>query len=147
MHILNKSKKIKGLTLVEVVVALSIFAIVFSGTATLIISVVNLAMISKERTEAISYAQKGLALRIKSLDYGCSVKDKGFVAPSFGTKYSLTTTYKGGNYVDDGTGAGVIFEQSAAANPDFIKVEATIHWNTKFGEETETVSQIIRSQK
>jgi prepilin-type N-terminal cleavage/methylation domain-containing protein len=75
MPTLNKTKKINGLTLVEVVVALSLFAIVFTGVATLIISVVNLAVISKERTEAITYAQKGLALRLKSLDYGCSVKD------------------------------------------------------------------------
>lgn len=145
---MNKIKANKGLTLVEVVVALSIFAIVFSGTATLIISVVNLAVISKERTEAITYAQKGLALRIKSLDYGCNVgvSDEAAFNDSidWDEKYKLTTKVEPGKFNDSGD--GIVSFAATNTEPNFVKITSTINWNGKFGNQVEEISQIIRNK-
>jgi prepilin-type N-terminal cleavage/methylation domain-containing protein len=63
---LNKRLFKKGFTLIEVVVALGILAAVFAGTVTLVVTVVKLALSSRIKTEAITLAQKGLAVQIQN---------------------------------------------------------------------------------
>lgn len=57
----------KGFTLVEVVVALGILTIVLAATVTLIIGVVNLALVARDKTEATALVQKGLSETISRI--------------------------------------------------------------------------------
>lgn len=70
MQELNK----KGQTLVEVVVALAIIALVFAGTVTLIANLSNLILSSRNKTEAIALAQGGMATLIEMSRANCSAE-------------------------------------------------------------------------
>jgi type II secretory pathway pseudopilin PulG len=61
---LSRKRNIKGISLVELTVAMAILTMVFSGTVTLIIMVVNLSFNTGLKTVAISLAQKGLTDKI-----------------------------------------------------------------------------------
>lgn len=61
---MNKNSKIKGISLVELTVAMAILAMVFAGTVTLIITVVNLSFNTGLKTVAVALAQKGLTDKI-----------------------------------------------------------------------------------
>jgi prepilin-type N-terminal cleavage/methylation domain-containing protein len=66
IHILNKKIYHKGMSLIELTVAMAILVMVFAGAVTLIVMVVNLAYNSGLKTIAVSLAQKGLTDRITS---------------------------------------------------------------------------------
>jgi prepilin-type N-terminal cleavage/methylation domain-containing protein len=63
---LNKSRGKNGFTLIELVVAMGILTMVFAGTVTLIIAVVNLAMSTRTKTEVVALTQKELTNTIVS---------------------------------------------------------------------------------
>lgn len=138
MPTLNKSKRVKGMGLVEVVVALSILTIVFGGTVTLIVNVVNLAVTAKQKTEAITYAQKGLAEKIKQLNYGCVVTLPSTELDTNYPNYSVHTKAERG----DLAGTPVVF--SPNANGSFIKINSTVTWYNRFGRNDYSVNQIMR---
>jgi Tfp pilus assembly protein PilV len=69
----------KGQTLIEVVVALSILIVVFTGVVSLTMSVVNLTLASKDQTEAVAFAQKVLTDYDYQLTQSCPIG-----APAFG---------------------------------------------------------------
>lgn len=54
------SNKLRGFTLIELVIAMGILILVFTGTVTLIVMVVNLAMSTRIQTEAVALTQRGL---------------------------------------------------------------------------------------
>lgn len=74
MHIYNKVFK-KGQSLVEVTVALSILVIVLTSTITLIVAVLNLTLSSRNRTEAITYAQRAISEGKIHLNSTCSISE------------------------------------------------------------------------
>lgn len=65
----------RGLSLVEVVVSLTIVATVFATTVTLIISAYNLAISSRNLTEAVAISQKTMSELIEISREGCGRKE------------------------------------------------------------------------
>lgn len=57
---INTSQK-KGFTLIETVVALGILTIALTAAITLIVNVVNMSMLTRDKTEATALMQKGIS--------------------------------------------------------------------------------------
>jgi type II secretory pathway pseudopilin PulG len=130
---LNK-KLNKGISLVELTVAMGILSMVFAGTVTLIIMVVNLSFNSGLKTVAIALAQKGLTDKITE----------------FRTSPNINCVT-----INTGLPAGVSsLTKCTTANPpvpkagvnDFVLVTSTVAWRPKGDPNISTyqMSQIIR---
>lgn len=80
----------RGQSLVEVTVALSILAVVLTGVVTLIVNAVGLMLDSRDKTEAVAYAQQYLEEKKGSKTNSCTGLDDIDESPSeiVGTKYS-----------------------------------------------------------
>lgn len=59
--------KSKGFTLIEVTVALGILTIVLAAMVQLIVNTINLAMVTRYKTEATALSQKGLTYGISAI--------------------------------------------------------------------------------
>ncbi len=131
----------KGQSLVEVVVALSILAIVFAATVTLIVQVVNLELSARNRTEAVAIAQRYLSRNIKALSCNCVLDSSLLVQDEeVDDGYDITST---AIYLAD----DIITEvESSAAK--FVKVSIAVTWSDKgLPNETYELSQIMRLKR
>ncbi len=121
--------KIKGMSLIEVVVSLSLLAITFAGTITLIVAVTNLAMISREKTEATGILQKGLSKGVDRAKNAC------IGASSYND--SLTEKYNSDKYTLEVTNSDSFTELSSSNTSDkingtnFVLVKSEVKWNYK----------------
>lgn len=122
----------KGFTLVEVIVALGILAVVFVGTVTLIVNVVNLELSSRNLTEAVAIAQGKLAEAIVPINGGCTASTPTDVLPTpAGEKYTYEI-----NFEDNYNFGGL---------SNFIKVEVKVNWKDKgLGQREYKIDQIVR---
>lgn len=141
MRTYNRTKKNKGFSLIEMVVALGILVMVLSGAVTIIVSVVNLNLLSRNKTEAVAFAQDGVTIGTSTVSNGCFVYNPG--APEIAhkkfngsNKYYRSIAYERG-----------IFEEKTTANPDgtsvtantftpapsgnFVRVTSTVQWNER----------------
>jgi prepilin-type N-terminal cleavage/methylation domain-containing protein len=87
MFVQNKQGNFKGFTLIEVVVALGILTVALVGSITLVISVVNLAMVTRDQTEATALLQQGMSDAQSKVIACCGKPD-----PTFPTPYKITTS-------------------------------------------------------
>lgn len=138
-HLLNK-KRNNGLTLVEVVVACGILAMVLAGTITLILTVVNLSLSARQKTEAVTMAQKVLT--------DCVVAyraEPGTFDTVAGQTCPASVTLSPGS---DLTGASGTIQDVSVPNStvNFAQVTATITWQIRGDPNPSTYSltQIIR---
>lgn len=144
---MNRSKKKKGFTLIELVVAMGILTMVFAGTVTLIISVVNLAMSTRTKTTVVALAQKGLAESIR--EYRMNPAPTG---------NNLCSSLFDSLPLDD---APEISDISCIINPDpdpawnfsdgysyenFTKIEVTVKWTAK-GAQTSQSYKLVQTIK
>lgn len=120
MHALSK----KGQSLVEVIVALGILAVVFAGVISLIVRVVDLELMARDRTIAVSYAQQVLAETIGKMGNGCSeTADDTFTGSrTEGNEFSYTGTIKDSPDYSNG------LDQKS-----FKEVTITVKWKDKSG--------------
>lgn len=128
----------KGQSLVEVVVALGIVSIVFSGTVTLIVQTVNLELSARDRTEAINYAQKILNEKVVEIEGGCNLEyTTGEVSgPPFG-KYNSTINVNN-NFTSYGNGLD---------SANFIEITSRVTWKPKgLPDDKYEVKQIVRTR-
>lgn len=140
MLTLIKNKK-RGFGLVEVMVALSILAMVFSAVVTLIVNVVNLNLVSRQRTEAIAFAQDGLALGVAEISNGCpsklptniNIDPWNKIYPDENGKYYRTISFTKGNLVNDSTDGSIKFEEYTATGNDYnyFKVTSKVQWHER----------------
>lgn len=128
----------KGFTLVEVVVALGILAIVFTGTVTLVVNVFNLELSSRSLTEAVAIAQGKMAETVASLDGGCFINTPiSMTEPvPIDDKYTYLISNEAFDYsVTDGF-----------TSENFLKIKVTVSWEDKgIGERTYELEQIVRN--
>ncbi|PIZ00362.1 hypothetical protein COY62_03095 [bacterium (Candidatus Howlettbacteria) CG_4_10_14_0_8_um_filter_40_9] len=120
----------RGQSLVEVTVALSILAVVLTGVVTLIVNAVGLMLDSRDKTEAVAYAQQYLEEKKGSKTNSCIGLDDTDESPSdiAGTKYKKEV---------DIVGSDSIF-------PGAVLVTSKITWNAKNGSGRDvTVKQIM----
>lgn len=116
----------KGLTLIEVVVALGILAIVFSSTMSLVVNVVKLSVLSREKTQIVSLAQYGLSRARSSTASNCSKDIKSLPAENItGTPYSVVITVTDKNYSED-TNSFSDFVSGGSELPDFKLIDSSV---------------------
>lgn len=118
----------KGLTLIEVVVALGILTVVFAGVVTLIVQIVSLELSSRDRTQAIALAQGKLAEVTASLSNGCSnVSPVTNSTPiNFGepnARFSYTVSEN--TNISYGTAPYLI------QSPDYSEITVNVFWNDR----------------
>lgn len=63
----------KGETIVEVMVAMSILALLFMGIYTMLMSITSVARASRDRTTATALSQKGINLYKRKISDSCSI--------------------------------------------------------------------------
>lgn len=129
----------KAFTLIEVVVALGILAIVFSGTVTLVVNVVNLQLSSRNRNEAVAKAQKVMSESVALISCGCSTDlskiSEGEKDTDTSLPYTLNVTE---NYNYNGS-------LSPADAAHFAKISILVTWEDKgLGEMNYPLEQIVR---
>lgn len=133
-------KNKKGLTLVEVVVALGILAVVFSGTVTLVLNVTKLAMTAREKTLVTALAQRGIANIIKASTSGCNstipdtIPDDITTAPGYTIKVSTR---------------GLIADESGSftpepTTPDFKEISSQVFLNSDPANPLYSIKQIVK---
>jgi type II secretory pathway pseudopilin PulG len=131
----------KGQSLVEVVVALGILAMVFAGVVTLIVEVVNLELSARNKTVAVALAQQKLAHTVVGINSGCG---------------STTPSTQNGTEIK----GGVSFEYTAETAPspsynetlglfgdNFTEVTITIAWENRNSSDNEYVLKQIVKKK
>jgi prepilin-type N-terminal cleavage/methylation domain-containing protein len=126
----------RGLSLVEVIVALGILAIVFSGTITLVIQTVNLGLSARDRTEAILLAQTVLNEKIIEIEGGCTLKTAtGPLPEETRGRYKYIVKYDKSN--DYGEGLN---------EDNFMEISVKVSWLPKgFSTDEEfEISQVVR---
>lgn len=118
----------RGFTLVEVVVALGILALVFSGVVTLVVQVVNLELGARRQTEAVALAQGKMAEQVALICDDCSEtvtpediidqEDNGYI-------YDI--------YFDDGP------------YTNFVTIKVVVTWTDKgIGDRDYSITQAVR---
>lgn len=120
----------RGQSLVEVTVALSILAVVLTGVVTLIVNAVGLMLDSRDKTEAVAYAQQYLEEKKGSKTNSCRGLEDIDENPSeiAGTKYKKEV---------DIDGSDPIF-------PGAVLITSKITWLSKNGSDRDvTVKQIM----
>lgn len=131
----------KGQSLVEVVVALGVIAIVFSGTVNLIVRVVGLNLDARDVTQATALAQKALTEAVSNTASNCTAG----VTTVPATNVNLggkNFTYQVASSAYDISTAGVVTSNASGA---FLKVTATVSWNDREGDpRSNVVEQYIR---
>lgn len=141
---MNKKGNKKGISLVELTIAMTILTMVFAGTVTLIIMVVNLSYSSGLKTVAISLAQKGLTDKIT--EFRASPNNSANYCPTTpittglpdGIESLTKCIIKDPANVPDGAGL---------SGPDnFVMVTSEVAWYIREGGSLSTyqMSQVIR---
>lgn len=105
----------KGQSLVEVVVSLSIVATVFATTVTLVVSVFNLSVSSRNLTEAVAISQRAMSEVIEDSREGCTRK-------KIDENLLYTITESTANYEIWGKSEGIIVGDGDAGNPGEITI-------------------------
>ena len=130
MHISNK----KGQSIVEVMVSLMLLAVALSGSISLILNVVNLALEARTKTKVVSFAQSRLANTVSGATSGC------FVGIAAGARF---------DYPDESAGSNIYSTSTIAPDSDFAglqKVVVEVVWTPKRGgTQTYTLAQLIRT--
>lgn len=132
----------KGQSLVEVVVALGILAIVFSGTTGLLVRVVNLNLNARDITQATGLAQEGITRTLRGIRAQCNASlpagiDEWRDAPN-GNRFHLVVT---SGFVDIPDSGG-----APTSGSSFIRVRSTVSWVDPEGNAFPpyTVEEVIR---
>lgn len=131
----------KGFTLVEVVVALGILAMVFAGTVTLIVKVSSLGLASRDRTTAVGLAQGKMDEVIANYQKTCaagstinSISNTNFNSPYNRFAYNLVNNI---NFSPYGTPPYQITDN------DFQGVTITVSWQNMFGQNSYTLKRFV----
>lgn len=121
----------KGQSLVEVTVALSILAVVLTGVVTLIVNAVGLMLDSRDKTEAVAYAQQYLEEKKGSKTNSCD--GLAITPPPVSTDIITGTKYSKQVSIVD-----------SAAFPGAVMVTSKITWLAKNSTPRDvTVKQIM----
>lgn len=139
--------KKRGQSLVEVLVAVSIITLVFAGTATLIVQVVNLELSARSRTEAVALGQKYLSESLINIQESCAtnfteIPDPFYDPDDVAGKYKITQTCIAlEDDLTEDTGAD-------CTENNFMRVNIDVTWQDKGipVDETYTASQVVRTQ-
>jgi prepilin-type N-terminal cleavage/methylation domain-containing protein len=134
MHISNNKFGTKGFSLIEVVVALSILVMVLSGVITLIVSVVNLNLVARNKTEAVAFAQDGITIGSAKVSNGCFIyapntpelADKTFSGQN---KYFRTISFEKGDMIFNAVDN--VYQFSANTDGTFVRVISRVQWFDK----------------
>jgi prepilin-type N-terminal cleavage/methylation domain-containing protein len=152
----------KGFTLVEVVVALGILAMALAAAVTLIITALNLALVSRDNTEATALMQKGLALGEVTCNSCSTIAPTGY-SPTAGTAVTLDSSGNEGgsdaairyDYTDSGKTNHIYFDNAFATigtdpykidNTNFTKIISVVTWKFRNQDYRITSSQYIRKK-
>ncbi|MDD3481153.1 MAG: prepilin-type N-terminal cleavage/methylation domain-containing protein [Patescibacteria group bacterium] len=141
----------RGISLVEVVVALGIIAIVFSGVITLIISAVNLELSARTRTEAIARNQKNLAEVVQLLESGCAKDANNLPGEVLEGDFTINTYCRRTNDIlveydpfdPEDTTASSSDCGDLTTDDNYIKIISKISWSEKGVDEYYVISQIV----
>ena len=166
MPTLNNKKQNKGQSLVEVIVALGILAIVFASVVTLVVYALNMAVSARNRTEAIALAQEKVADATNLIQGNCPVLtatdvDQNGIKPSAMSR--VITMY---NAQLTGIGETTITNKRVTAKVEalsseedhytggtgnlpagkFLKIIVTVRWNDRgiSGEQIFIITQLVR---
>lgn len=141
-HTLNR---VKGQSLIEVVVALGILAAVFATAATLIVTIVDLNVSARSRTEVVALAQKVLSENVKDAMTYCSTnvasKPKNCTLMPGRPDYCVTVDVRKGRY---STGSSPYVFVIDPSREDFARITVTVDWKDKTVSNSYEVSQIVR---
>ncbi len=137
MPIYNK----KGQSIVEVLVALSILIIVFTSVVLLVTVSLRQISDSRDRTVAISLAQRGIAEGMKQLQSDCSIT--GTSSYTYGIDGLQVVVTSDNSAWSIPTSAGSTTAQTISSTR-FIKLNAKV---TKNGNEIYSVDQIVRRDR
>jgi Tfp pilus assembly protein PilV len=137
----------RGQSLVEVVVALAIVTIVFSSTVTLIIGVYNLAMSSRNSTEAIAIAQMVMTDAINESREKCTRKKITKIGAPFDGVYAtyyVDVETEGAKLAPIVDGTQEIITDSNFNTANFAKFTVTMKWNFRNKDYDYEISQIVQ---
>jgi type II secretory pathway pseudopilin PulG len=145
MHILANKK---GQTLVETVVALGILAIVLTGTISLVVNIVSLVLSSRNKTEAMALAEKGLAEAVAGVENG-SIKFTT-TQTSIVKFDNAKTALDGCAKVENGRNCNISIYTKDDARYDanekddkVYEIIATITWHDRVGDQNVVLKQLI----
>jgi len=132
----------KGLTLIEVVVALGILAIVFAGVVTLIVQIVSLELSSRDRTQGIALAQGKLSEVTASISNGCSnVSPVTNAAPILFDVPNSRFSY----VVAENTGINYGAAPYIIASPDYSEITVSVFWDDRVSENNSIkLTQVVK---
>ena len=150
----NKKAVKPGQSLVEVVVALGIIAVIFSSIITMVVYSFNLAVASRNRTEAVAIAQEKMTDSIILIKSNCPLQNVDGNSLGSYTTY-LTNTLDGqiGEDNPSGFSTTITVRKPTAVNPNdetgggniniekFYIVTVTVSWKDK-GFTSNTVYQL-----
>lgn len=143
--------KKKGQSLVEVLVAMGIITMVFAGTATLIVQVVNLELSARSRTEAVALGQKYLAENVSSIKEGClnNITTGVPETDNPNDKYTaLNSCVLVNDDLSENTSTDCSPGEIDSSVTNFVKIITEVTWQDKgLPEETYTASEIVRIQE
>lgn len=138
--------RVKGQSLVEVIVALGIIVIVFTGTITLVVNVMNLNLNSRDVTQATALTEKKMGEAVSGIRSDCTVDIAGLsvsgnnVPVTLGGKsFTPVVTFQSvgrnqvsNTFVLDPTGL-------------FIRITSTVTWRDRGGvDRSFSVERILR---
>jgi prepilin-type N-terminal cleavage/methylation domain-containing protein len=128
----------KGFSLIEVVVALGIFAVVFAGTVTLVARVVSLELSARDRTTGIALAQGKMEETIANFDSSCpngSIQTASNLPFTNNPKFRYTIINSNISY-SSGVGPYI-------SSPDFTEATVTVTWNNNLGSNSFSLKRIL----
>lgn len=117
----------RGMTLIEVVVATGILLMVFAGTTTLVVNVVQLSVNSRLRTIAVAYAQKAMTKCIG--DYNSDPSLNSCVVPTLPSEIqsagaTIEKTWSPAYLNNRTTDVGL-------SNANFVRITVTVSWTIR----------------
>lgn len=130
----------KGQSLIEVVVALGILTIVFTGVLTLISQVVGLELAARNNTHAVALAQRKLATVITEIGDGCNI---GSLSSPAGTETIGAVDFE---YQIDINNNNTGFNYTSGLDDsNFTQIVVTISWaDRSFSDNSYNLKQIIK---
>jgi type II secretory pathway pseudopilin PulG len=139
----------KGFTIVETIVALSILIIVFSAAVTLVITAVNLVVSTRNKTEAVTLAQEGLADIVQHAIGRCAVSDAvPLPCPSDYPSCTRPVLQGGVNFeitVNLSKATNTITAPEGFVDIDkFQRATATVTWNERGAGNSYQLTQLIK---